>query len=78
MKRRPTRRDLLIVVARPQNLVGRAMACNGDRNPNRSADVQGTLNAALELCIDALGQDPPLEKPNGPWAAGPDEFRRYT
>ena len=35
MKRKPTRRDLLIVIGRLQDLIGKATAAHGnDRDPN--------------------------------------------
>jgi hypothetical protein len=66
-KRKPTRRDLLIVVGRLQELVGHALSRNHDRNHNRQADVDGTLHEAIRLCIEARSYDPPL-KDTGPWA----------
>jgi hypothetical protein len=67
VKRKPTRRDLLIVVGRLQGLVGHALSRNHDRNPNRQAEVDGTLHEAVRLCIVARSYDPPL-KDSGPWA----------
>lgn len=67
LKRKPTRRDLLIVVGRLQCLVGHALSRNHDRNQNRQADVDGTLHEAMRLCIEARSYDPPL-KDSGPWA----------
>jgi hypothetical protein len=68
VKRRPTRRDLLIVIGRLQGAIGRAQAENNDRNPNRFAQVNGVLGAALDLCVDVRGYDPPILKDTGPWA----------
>lgn len=76
-KRRPTRRDLLVVIDRLQNLVGWAMARNNDRNNNRHADVDGTLDYAHRLCVAARSQDPPFEG-SGPWAAPEDgDIKRF-
>lgn len=75
-KRKPTRRDLLIVVGRLQGLAGAASARNNDRNQNRHADVHGVLQEMLDLCIEARSYEPPLED-SGPWA-GSGEPKRYT
>lgn len=65
--RKPTRRDLLVVIGRLQNLIGTAMAQNDDRNPNRFSEVEATMRRAHDLCIDARSHDPPLAE-KGPWA----------
>lgn len=67
MKRKPTRRDLLIVIGRLQDKIGRAMAEDNDRNPNRAAQVQGVLTEAFDLCNEARAQDPSIEDNLGPW-----------
>lgn len=76
LKRKPTRRDLLIIIGRLQQKVGHAMARNNDRNQNRQAQVDGALTEAHRLCIQALGQDPPIDRPTGPWADDSPE-RKY-
>ncbi len=61
-KRRPTRRDLLIVITRLQDLVSDAVSHAGDdRDPNRFGNTMRPLKEAHELCIDARGFDPPLD-----------------
>lgn len=65
---RPTRRDLLIVIARLQQKIGRARSANNDRNPNRQAEVDGVLDEAHALCIQVRGYDAPINRPTGPWA----------
>ena len=77
MKRRPTRRDLLIVIGRLQAKIGRAMSANNDRNPHRQAATDGALREALALCTEARGHDPPIDRPTGPWAAEEEE-RTYV
>lgn len=72
MRKRPTRTDLLGVIGRLQNLVGRASAANNDRNPNRHAEVEGYLRAAHQLCIDAAAYDPPETGIRSPWHAMPE------
>lgn len=67
MKRKPTRRDLLIVIGRLQNEIGLAMAQFNDRNPERERDVNAALATAHDLCIEVRSQDPPIT-PTGPWA----------
>lgn len=67
-RRKPTRKDLLIVIGRLQDLVGLASAeYSNDRDPNGFEKGQATLRDAHVLCIDVLSHDPPLE-PKGPWA----------
>lgn len=56
--RKPTRRDLLQVIGRLQNLVGGAMRVSHDRNPNSRAQVSVALETAHSLCVEALAQDP--------------------
>jgi hypothetical protein len=48
-------------VQRLQDLIGRAMAANNDRNPNRFAQVNAYLQDAHETCWRALGGEPLLE-----------------
>lgn len=70
-RRKPTRRDLLIVVGRLENIIGAIGAAFNDRNPNRSAQVDQLVRRGLALCHDARGHDPPLPvRPRGPWAEG--------
>lgn len=68
LKRKPTRRDLLVVIGRLQDLIGQAMAAHGnDRNPDGFEQGQDALDAAHALCVAATRQDPPI-KSSGPWA----------
>ena len=76
-RRRPTRRDLLVVVGELQNLIGLALAYNNDRNPDKQANVDDALGQALTFCIEARGQDPPIDKNLGPWRA-PIQEREKT
>ena len=71
MKRKPTRRDLIVVIGRLQAMIGSADASNHDRNPNRQAQVHDMLLRALRLCIAARGFDPPIED-SGPWSEKSD------
>lgn len=70
-KRKPTRRDLLLVIGRLQCKIGRAIGANNDRNPNSYAETRGVLQEALELCIAARGHDPPIAGRLGPWGYEP-------
>jgi hypothetical protein len=75
--RKPTRRDLLVIIGRLQNITSSARSAMNDRNPHRAAEVEGYLGEALELCIKARGYDPPIEKNLGPWGVtGPQ--KKYT
>jgi len=67
MKRKPTRRDLLVVIGRLQNIIGCAKGISwNDRDPDRQEHVQAVLKEGFDLCIEVTAQDPPLE-PSGPW-----------
>lgn len=69
-RRKPTRKDLLIVIGRLQDLVGNCKSRNHDRNQNRQAQVDALLDKASKLCILARSQDPPNFGPDrGPWAS---------
>ena len=58
-KRRLTRRELLVVIARLQSLCGEAMMGYGnDRDPNGFEKGQTALKVLHALCIDAAGRDP--------------------
>lgn len=70
-KRKPTRRDLLLVIGRLQQKVGRAMGANNDRNPNSYAETRGVLQEALELCIEVRSCEPSVEGKLGPWGYEP-------
>ena len=61
-RQKPTRRDLLLVIGRLQDLIGLALAENNDRNPNRVEDTTDALNKAHELCVTARGYDPPMSQ----------------
>jgi hypothetical protein len=65
--KKPTRRDLLIVIGRLQRLIGLAGSKNHDRNPNRFAEVTAALDAAHNLCVDARSFDAPIENSRSPW-----------
>jgi len=75
--RKPTRRDLLIVIGRLQSKIGEARSVNNDRNPNKQAETDGTLQEALDLCILARSSDDPIESNLGPWGVEPPK-RKYT
>jgi hypothetical protein len=67
-RRRPTRADLLVVVARLQDLVSNAYSasCN-DRDPDQLYQLRKPLRTAFDLCVDATAHDPPIEM-KGPWS----------
>jgi hypothetical protein len=66
-RRKPTRRDLLVVIERLQRLVSRAGAAMSDRNPNRAEEVAAALDRAFDLCVDARSHDDPITRNYGPW-----------
>lgn len=58
--KKPSRSDLLDVVAHLQGLIGRAKsAAVNDRSPNRMAEIISPLDRAFDLCIEATAFDPP-------------------
>jgi hypothetical protein len=67
MKRKPTRRDLLIIIGRLQDLNGQIRIVFHDRNPNREEDVQKLLTEQFQLCVEARNWDPPIMTDSGPW-----------
>lgn len=68
MKRKPTRRDLLVVIGRLQDLVGQAKAGYwNDRSPDRADAVVKPLEEAFDLCVEVTSQDPLMES-SGPWS----------
>jgi hypothetical protein len=75
MKRKPTRRDLLIVIGRLHRLIGLATCVDHDRNQNRSAQLRKALSIAHGLCIDARSYDPSTEG-RSPWAENDDDDAR--
>lgn len=58
--KKPTRADLLDVIAHLQGLVGNAKgAAQNDRSPNRMAELISPLDRCFDLCVEALSFDPP-------------------
>ena len=66
-RRRPTRRDLLVVVARLQDAIGRGIAAYDCEGSSRAGDVHEALRPAFSLAIEALSQDDPFVN-SGPWS----------
>lgn len=68
-KRRPTRRDLLIVIGALQDAIGLARSCyRDDRNRDGLEQGHRVLDRAHDLCVRARSQDPPIEgRRLGPW-----------
>jgi hypothetical protein len=68
MKRKPTRHDLLVVIDRLQDLIGKAALLHGnDRNQDGFEQGMLALKSAEDLCHQATGQDPPVRR-TGPWS----------
>ena len=77
-RRKPTRRDLLVVIGRLQHLIGLAECASGDdRSPHSRANTHGHLMAAHQLCIEARSQDEPIEDRFGPWGPDARDDRSY-
>jgi hypothetical protein len=73
-RKRPTRRDLLVVIARCQNLFGQVAAVTSDRNPNRAADIERVWRAGFDLCVEAQSHDEPVDDAR-PWSRPDPEPR---
>lgn len=65
-KRKPTRRDLLVVIGRIQGLIGSISGTAHDRNPNRAAQLDSLCRYGVKLAIDARSYD--NDAATGPWA----------
>nr|WP_280971437.1 hypothetical protein [Cupriavidus gilardii]WDE72675.1 hypothetical protein [Cupriavidus gilardii] len=60
--KKPTRKELLMVITELQGLIGRAMARHGnDRDRDGYEKGQKLLEQAHELCIQARTFDPPTD-----------------
>lgn len=59
-RRRPTRRDLLLVIGELQNVIGKISEGANDRNPSRAEDIADTVARGMRLCIEARSFDPPI------------------
>jgi hypothetical protein len=57
---KPSRRALVVMIARIQNTIGEAMQANNDRNPNRADETAKALDRAHGLCIDATHYEIPV------------------
>lgn len=78
MKRKPTRRDLLVVIGRLQSLFSKLPGAASDRNPNRASDIKRIADAGLNLAIDALEQDDPITHRLGPWGGDSENSPRTS
>lgn len=74
--RRPTRRDLLVVIGVLQDAIGLARSRYGD-DRNRDGFEKGhlVLQKAHDLCVRVRSNDPPIENRLGPWGVPIDERR---
>ncbi len=74
---KPTRRDLIVVLTRLQNLIGRAMAAvHNDQIEDHTAAIFDPLNLAHELCIEACGYDASVAPTVGPWGNDDEPVQR--
>ncbi len=71
MRRKPSRKELLMVIGNLQTIIGRAISADHDRNPNRAAQVNGALAVGHRLCIEARSYEDEVN-PKGPWGKLPD------
>lgn len=68
MRRKPTRRDLLIVIGRLQDMIGSAKGDHqADTDQGGFVRAQKTLDRAFELCVDARSFDDEVPA-EGQWA----------
>lgn len=57
---KPNRKELIAVIQRLQDYIGKAKgAAWDDRNPNRMDNIQAPLTKGFDLCVEALAFDPP-------------------
>jgi len=62
LKKKPSMKELLVIITTLQGHVGKALACHAnDRDPNGYEKGQDELEKALELCINARSFDPPTD-----------------
>jgi hypothetical protein len=74
-KRRPTRRDLLIVIGRLQDQIGVGMMLLGDDRHRDGFELgMKSLRKSHDLCIEARSQEPPILHASGPWATEADKI----
>ena len=66
-KTKPTRKELLMVLGRCQNLFGNVASASSDRNPNRDAQLNAISEIGFALCIEVLGYFDQVV-PIGPWS----------
>lgn len=60
--KKPSRRELLKVIAELQGLIGEAIgAHDNDRDPDAQMKVRRPLEKGFNLCIQAQSFDPPSE-----------------
>lgn len=68
-KRKPSRKDLLVVIARLQNHFSEALALvDDDRHSDRKVQLRGALNNGFTLCVEATEQEPAPPAICGPWS----------
>jgi hypothetical protein len=64
-QRKPTRRDLLLVIGELQDIIGHiGSSYDNDRGPDRAQLVRDGVERGLKLCFLARSYDPPL---SGSW-----------
>ena len=62
IKRKPTRRDLLLLIGHLQNQIGDAIgSIRDDQSPDSFEAGLRELHEAHDLCIEARSYDPPLD-----------------
>lgn len=66
-RRRPTRRDLLVVVTRLQEHLSEASMYALDETSD-PGNIRAALDAGMRLCFEATAQDNPVDITRGAWA----------
>ena len=67
-RRKPTRRDLLVVIGRLQGLIGDINAnVWNDQDQHSLEAVDKAIKEAFSLCVESRGWDPPIGNRLGPW-----------
>ena len=67
-RRRPTRRDLLVLIGALQDVLGRALSAHhDDRSQNQHGPISKMFEDALATCIEARSHDEPIVTRAGEW-----------
>lgn len=76
-RRRPTRRDLIVIIARLQHhFSGASMYANDETQD--PGPCRGEIELGFNLCLAALDQEAPVDMTRGPWGTAEANQRRLA